>query len=182
MDVYFYQMVNQVNKNILPPAELAIFEKFSTIKWPRGKEVLSHNDIHTRNFLHDGNKLYLIDWEMAGFGPEFYDVAMFANMQAMTNEDGREFLNLYLQKRASSNEYLEFVAMRQLQAMTFAIFNLLGAKQSENYELKALHKSSAPQTVRNFLFAFDSGLIDIKNPNHLYENALAQLRYANYFD
>lgn len=181
LDVYFYDLVKYVNKDMLQPQDVAILEKFAAKKWPRGKRVLSHNDLHTINFLNDGKKLYLIDWEFAGFGPEFYDPAIFANMQAMTNDEGREFLNLYLERRSSHAEYQEFVAMRQLEAMVHAVFSLLRAKQSMNNELQPLHGSSEPQTVRNFLFALDSGLFDSKNPHHLYEYGLVQLRYANYF-
>lgn len=181
LDVYFYDLVKYIKKDMLPPQYAVIFEKFAKKKWPRGTRVLSHNDLHTRNLLNDGKKLYLIDWEFAGFGPRFYDPASFANMQAMTNDQGREFLNLYLERPASPAEYYEFVAMRQLQAMVHAVFNLLISKQSANNELQSLHASSVPQTVRNFLLAFDSGLIDVRNPHHLYENALVLLRYADYF-
>lgn len=181
LDVYFYDFVKHIKKDLLPPQDAAILEKFAKKKWPRGKRVLSHNDLHTRNLLNDGKKLFLIDWEFAGFGPKLFDPAIFANMQAMTNDQGRDFLNLYLQRPASHAEYFEFVAMRQLQAMMHAVFNLLGAQQSVNNELQPLHGSSPPQTVRNFLLASDSGLLDFRNPHHLYENGLVLLRYADYF-
>ena len=80
-DVYFNDLVKQVNKDMLPESERAILNNFVSKKWPRGKEVVSHNDTHARNFLYDGSKLYLIDWELAGLGPEFYDLAIFLTMK-----------------------------------------------------------------------------------------------------
>jgi hypothetical protein len=36
---------------------------------------LSHNDVHAANIVDDGERLWLLDWEYAGFAPPLIDVA-----------------------------------------------------------------------------------------------------------
>ena len=38
-----------------------------------------HNDLLTANFLDDGERLRILDWEYAGMGDRFFDLANFAS-------------------------------------------------------------------------------------------------------
>jgi thiamine kinase-like enzyme len=40
--------------------------------------VPCHNDLLAANFIHDGDRLWLVDWEYAGMGDPFFDLANFA--------------------------------------------------------------------------------------------------------
>ena len=40
--------------------------------------VPCHNDLLNANFLEDGERLWIVDWEYAGMGDRFFDLANFA--------------------------------------------------------------------------------------------------------
>ena len=42
------------------------------------RRVVSHNDINPGNFLWDGTRAWLVDWEVAGLGHPYYDLAALA--------------------------------------------------------------------------------------------------------
>jgi thiamine kinase-like enzyme len=50
-----------------------------------------HNDLLTANFLHDGERVQIIDWEYAGMGDRFFDLGNFAVNNEL-DEDGQERL------------------------------------------------------------------------------------------
>jgi len=53
---------------------------------PRYQPVLCHHDLWTNNFLDDGERLWLLDWEFAGLGDGLYDLAVVA-MNGQLSED-----------------------------------------------------------------------------------------------
>jgi thiamine kinase-like enzyme len=56
---------------------------------------LCHNDLRAANILQTGDRLYLIDWELAGMGDPFFDLADFAINQALSESDERLLLEAY---------------------------------------------------------------------------------------
>jgi len=55
---------------------------------------LCHNDLLNENFLDDG-RLRIIDWEYAGMGDVFFDLANFAVNHQLNDEQDRLLLELY---------------------------------------------------------------------------------------
>ena len=53
-----------------------------------------HNDLLNGNFLL-GNKLYVLDWEYAGMGDVFFDLANFSNNHELSENDDRFLLDCY---------------------------------------------------------------------------------------
>ncbi|MEP9370556.1 phosphotransferase family protein [Mesorhizobium sp. KR1-2] len=58
--------------------------------------VFGHNDLLPANFLDDGEKLWLIDFEYAGFSTAMFDLAGVASNAGMTQEEAEELLATYL--------------------------------------------------------------------------------------
>jgi len=54
--------------------------------------VLSHNDVNPTNLVHDGERLLLIDWDMAGPDDPFYDLAAIAVFLRMDDETCQRLL------------------------------------------------------------------------------------------
>lgn len=179
-DYYLQESAKVVDLKPLSKEDAAIFKKFATKEYPRGKEVICHNDFHGRNILYDGKKVYLVDWEMSGFGPEFYDVAQFANFQTLTNDEGKAFLDLYLERPAKKEEYEQFVAMRQLEAMMKVSFQLQYGKPVKKFRFANLYTKDPHLTMRNFFLAIDSKQLETENAEHVFELALATLKFVNY--
>ncbi len=57
--------------------------------------VLSHNDVHPKNLVHDGARFYLMDWDAAGLNDPFYDLATIAVFLGMNGSTCRKLLNAY---------------------------------------------------------------------------------------
>jgi thiamine kinase-like enzyme len=62
---------------------------------PDHTPVPCHNDLLTANFLYDGERLHLIDWEYAGMGDRFFDLGNFAVNNGLSDEDEERLLAAY---------------------------------------------------------------------------------------
>jgi aminoglycoside phosphotransferase (APT) family kinase protein len=63
---------------------------------PRVRElVLSHNDVNPTNLVHDGTRLLLLDWEMAGLNDPLYDLATISLFLRMDDETCRKLLGAH---------------------------------------------------------------------------------------
>ncbi|WP_245497956.1 phosphotransferase family protein, partial [Mesorhizobium sp. M7A.F.Ca.CA.001.08.2.1] len=57
--------------------------------------VFGHNDLLPANILDDGNRLWLIDFEYAGFNTAMFDLAGAASNAGMSDEESFAFLTAY---------------------------------------------------------------------------------------
>jgi thiamine kinase-like enzyme len=58
--------------------------------------VFGHNDLLPANFLDDGERLWLIDFEYAGFSTAMFDLAGAASNAGMSEEEAEQLLTTYL--------------------------------------------------------------------------------------
>jgi thiamine kinase-like enzyme len=54
-----------------------------------------HNDLLNANFIDDGRLIRIVDWEYAGMGDVFFDLANFAINHELSEEEGRLLLEAY---------------------------------------------------------------------------------------
>jgi thiamine kinase-like enzyme len=54
-----------------------------------------HNDLLNANFLDDGERLRIVDWEYAGMGDVFFDLANFSNNHELDEDASAELLGAY---------------------------------------------------------------------------------------
>lgn len=57
--------------------------------------VFGHHDLLPANFIHDGNRLWLIDFEYAGFGTAMFDLAGIASNAGFDEAMADELLGIY---------------------------------------------------------------------------------------
>lgn len=62
---------------------------------PRPSFGLNHNDLWANNFLDDGEKIYLLDWEFAGNGDGLFDLTTISFQAPYSDAQLRAFLNAY---------------------------------------------------------------------------------------
>jgi thiamine kinase-like enzyme len=55
-----------------------------------------HNDLLNANFIADGGRLWIVDWEYAGMGDPFFDLANFAVNNGLDEAGDHELLTAYL--------------------------------------------------------------------------------------
>jgi aminoglycoside phosphotransferase (APT) family kinase protein len=81
------------------------------------RRVVSHNDVNPGNVLWDGARAWLVDWEVAGLGHPYYDLAVFVTFLALDAERAYGLLALQEGRPIGQAERETFAAMRQLVAL-----------------------------------------------------------------
>lgn len=87
--------------------------------------IFGHHDLLPSNFLDDGKRLWLIDWEYGGFGTAMFDLA---NISANNQLDERQDLQLledYFEKDVSEGIRRSFAAMRCASALREATWGMV---------------------------------------------------------
>jgi thiamine kinase-like enzyme len=68
-------------RGVAPPPAFAEAKAIADrIERARGEQTLRpcHNDLLNANFINDGGRLWIVDWEYAGMGDRFFDLANFS--------------------------------------------------------------------------------------------------------
>ena len=76
------------------PAYLALADELEHIQAPL-PIIFGHNDLLPANFLDDGERLWLIDFEYAGFSTAMFDLAGAASNAGMNAEESETLLTAY---------------------------------------------------------------------------------------
>ena len=82
----------------VPAAYAEAQERADAIEARRGPYELCpcHNDLLNANFIDDGERLRIVDWEYAGMGDPFFDLGNFAVNHALDAAGERALLTAYL--------------------------------------------------------------------------------------
>jgi thiamine kinase-like enzyme len=60
--------------------------------------VFGHNDLLAANFIDDGKRLWLVDWEYAGFNSPLFDLGGLASNSELNPAQAEQALSLYFGK------------------------------------------------------------------------------------
>ena len=74
--------------------------------------VFGHNDLLAANILDDGKKLWIIDWEYAGFNSPLFDLGGLASNNGLTEDEENFMLEEYFGHKITSNFNLKYKAMK----------------------------------------------------------------------
>ena len=78
----------------------------------RGRPPLRpcHNDLLSANFIDDGERLRIVDWEYAGMGDPYFDLGNFAANQELDGKGERELLDAYGTRDADALVLMRFMS------------------------------------------------------------------------
>jgi thiamine kinase-like enzyme len=96
----------------------------------RFEPVPCHNDLLTANFLHDGARLRILDWEYAGMGDPVFDLANFASHHDLSPGDEAAFVAAYFGE-ATPARLAAVGLMRLMAAFWEAMWGVVQATVSE---------------------------------------------------
>ena len=74
--------------------------------------VFSHNDLLPANFIQDNDKIWLIDWEYAGFNTPLFDLGGLASNNEFTEKEEKNLLENYFEKKLSSELFIKYKAIK----------------------------------------------------------------------
>jgi len=82
----------------VPPAFGRARQTAALVERARGPvpERPCHNDLLTANFIDDGRRIRIVDWEYAGMGDVFFDLANFAVNNDLSADETTAFVEAYV--------------------------------------------------------------------------------------
>jgi thiamine kinase-like enzyme len=86
--------------------------------------IFGHNDLLPANFLHDGARLWLIDWEYAGFNSALFDLGAIANCGLSAAQE-RRMLTVYFGDAPDAGLWHRYMAMKAASALREAMWSMV---------------------------------------------------------
>ncbi len=74
--------------------------------------VFGHNDLLAGNFIDDGSRLWLIDWDYAGWGSPLFDLGGLASNSELSVEQERWLLERYFERSSDAALWNAYTAMK----------------------------------------------------------------------
>jgi thiamine kinase-like enzyme len=94
--------------------------------------VPCHNDLLPANFIHDGERVRILDWEYAGMGDRYFDLGNLSVNNAFTDEDDTSLLEAYWEQPCTPRR---FAALRLMRIMSDFREGMWGVIQTAISEL-----------------------------------------------
>jgi thiamine kinase-like enzyme len=89
--------------------------------------IFGHHDLLPANFLDDGSKLWLIDFEYAGFGTAMFDLAGASSNAGMTGEERALLLETYFSGKPDAEMIQAFAAMECASLLREAMWSMVSS-------------------------------------------------------
>lgn len=87
--------------------------------------VFGHHDLLPTNFMDDGRRLWLIDWEYGAFGTAMFDLANIAANNSFETADEARMLERYFERRPDEATLRAFHAMKVASALREAMWGMV---------------------------------------------------------
>jgi thiamine kinase-like enzyme len=83
-----------------------------------------HNDLLNANFIDDGSRIRIVDWEYAGMGDPFFDLGNFSTNHGLLDDEDRELLVAY-EGEARPDRLARLTLMRTISDFREAMWGVL---------------------------------------------------------
>jgi thiamine kinase-like enzyme len=90
-----------------------------------------HNDLLTANFLNDGERILIVDWEYAGMGDPFFDLGGFAVNSELSEADEERLLAAYFGEEATPRRRAALKLFRFMSDFREAMWGVVQMSVSE---------------------------------------------------
>ncbi len=90
-----------------------------------------HNDLLTANFLNDGERIVIVDWEYAGMGDPFFDLGNFAVNNELDHGDEERLLAAYFGEPATPRRRAALKLFRFMSDFREAMWGVVQTSVSE---------------------------------------------------
>jgi thiamine kinase-like enzyme len=115
------------------------------------RPVFCHNDLLAANFLDDGESLWLLDWEYAGWNSAFFDLANLASNNEMNPEQETSLLETYFDHSPQPHDLARFRTMKCASLLREALWSLV---QEQHSALDFDYASYTDDHLRRFRLAY----------------------------
>jgi thiamine kinase-like enzyme len=87
--------------------------------------VFGHNDLLPANFLHDGSRMWLIDWDYAGWGSPLFDLGGLAANNGLDRTQEEWVLATYYGASPDADLWRRYAAMKAAAALREAMWSMV---------------------------------------------------------
>jgi thiamine kinase-like enzyme len=121
----------------------------------RVEMVFGHNDLLPANFLHDGARMWLIDWDYGGFGSPLFDLGGLAANAGLSEAQERHVLSRYYARAVNDDLWRRYLAMKAAAALREAMWSMVQEIHSDLDFDYAAYTADYLNTYRVALAAFE---------------------------
>lgn len=93
--------------------------------------VFGHNDLLPANFLHDGTRMWLIDWDYAGFNSPLFDLGGLAANNGLSERQEARMLAAYFDRVPDADLWRKYKAMKAAAALRETLWSMVSEVYSE---------------------------------------------------
>ena len=106
------------------PGYLELADEFERAQTPL-PVIFGHNDLLPANFLDDGTRLWLIDYEYAGFNTAMFDLANAASNAGLSEDESEELLTVYFGREPDTEIRRSHAAMQCASLLREAMWSMV---------------------------------------------------------
>jgi thiamine kinase-like enzyme len=92
--------------------------------------VFGHNDLVAANFIDDGKRLWLIDWDYAGYNAGLFDLANLCSNNELSPEQEDWLLEAYYQKPTSDIQRRRLAALKCVSLLRETLWSIVSETHS----------------------------------------------------
>ena len=93
--------------------------------------VFGHNDFLAANFLDDGSRIWVVDWEYGGFNDPLFDIGGLASNNDFNEDLEKEALELYYEKPVNSELWMKYNAMKTASLLRETMWSMVSELTSK---------------------------------------------------
>jgi thiamine kinase-like enzyme len=93
--------------------------------------VPCHNDLLTANFVRDGQRVCIVDWEYAGMNDRYFDLGNLSVNNGFAHDDDRALLELYFEEPATQRRFAALQLMRVISDFREAMWGAVQQVRSD---------------------------------------------------
>lgn len=129
--IRWYLRQCEAKKDRLDPGWLGLFSRYraatdeAEAALGRVRIAFCHNDVLPQNFIDDGKRLWLVDWEYSGYDADLFDLAGIGMNMEITPEETRTLLETYYEAPMTDGLYRRFVATMLLTSLRETTWSFL---------------------------------------------------------
>jgi len=119
------------------------------------KLVFGHNDMLAANFIDDGKRLWLLDWDYAGYNAALFDLANLSSNNELSSKQEDWIMETYYQQPVTDRQRHRFAAMKCVSLLRETLWSIVSEIHStldfdyEKYTEKNLSRfEKAYKTIR----------------------------------
>ena len=98
--------------------------KLEKLSSPR-EIVFGHNDFLAANFLDDGSKIWVVDWEYGGFNDPLFDIGGLASNNDFKQDLEKEALEMYYEKTLTNDVLLKYNSMKTASLLRETMWSMV---------------------------------------------------------